>query len=83
MTRPGTEPATGIDRVLVVAAHPDDVDFGAAATIAACTDAGVEVAYCIATLGDAGGFDETPASRFRRCGSPSSGPRPSRSGSPT
>ena len=49
-----------MDRVLVVAAHPDDIDFGSAATIAAWTDAGVEVAYCIATVGDAGGFDETP-----------------------
>lgn len=60
MTRPGTEPATDVDRVLVVTAHPDDVDFGASATIAAWTDAGVEVAYGIVTLGDAGGFDETP-----------------------
>jgi len=60
VTRAGTEPATDIERALVVAAHPDDVDFGSAATIAAWTDAGIEVAYCIVTLGDAGGFDETP-----------------------
>jgi LmbE family N-acetylglucosaminyl deacetylase len=46
-----------VNRVLVVAAHPDDVDFGSAGTIAAWTDAGLEVAYCIATDGDAGGFD--------------------------
>src|SRR5436305_13163493 len=38
-------------------AHPDDVDFGAAGTIAQLTDAGVEVTYCIITDGDAGGFD--------------------------
>ncbi len=44
-------------RVLVVTAHPDDVDFGAAGTVATWTDAGVEVVYCIVTDGDAGGFD--------------------------
>jgi len=38
-------------------AHPDDVDFGAAGTIAQWTDAGIEVTYCIVTDGDAGGFD--------------------------
>lgn len=46
-----------IERVLVVTAHPDDVDFGAAGTIALWTAAGVEVSYCICTDGDAGGFD--------------------------
>lgn len=44
-------------RVLVIAAHPDDVDFGSAGTIATWTDAGLEVSYCIVTDGDAGGFD--------------------------
>jgi LmbE family N-acetylglucosaminyl deacetylase len=47
----------GIERVLVVTAHPDDVDFGCAGTIATWTDAGVDVSYCIVTNGDAGGFD--------------------------
>src|SRR5882757_6967428 len=47
-----------IQRVLVVAAHPDDIDFSAAGTIALWTDAGIEVAYCLVTDGDAGGFDE-------------------------
>jgi LmbE family N-acetylglucosaminyl deacetylase len=46
-----------VKRILVVAAHPDDVDFGAAGTIAGWTDAGIEVSYCIVTDGDAGGFD--------------------------
>jgi LmbE family N-acetylglucosaminyl deacetylase len=46
-------------RVLVVTAHPDDVDFGAGGTVATWTDAGVEVVYCIVTDGDAGGFDPT------------------------
>ena len=52
-----TEPTT-VERVLVVVAHPDDVDFGAGGTIATWTDAGLEVSYCIVTDGDAGGFDE-------------------------
>jgi len=46
-----------VERVLVVTAHPDDVDFGAAGSIARWTDAGAHVAYCIVTDGDAGGFD--------------------------
>jgi LmbE family N-acetylglucosaminyl deacetylase len=56
-----------VDRLLVVTAHPDDVDFGAAGTIATLTDSGVEVAYCIVTDGDAGGFDpEIPRSDIPR-----------------
>src|SRR5262245_17797116 len=39
-------------------AHPDDVDFSAAGTIATWTDAGIEVSYLIVTDGDAGGFDD-------------------------
>jgi LmbE family N-acetylglucosaminyl deacetylase len=46
-----------IERILVVTAHPDDVDFGAAGTVATWTKAGHEVTYCIVTDGDAGGFD--------------------------
>ncbi len=48
-----------IERALVVAAHPDDVDFGAAGTIATMTDAGVHVTYCLVTDGDAGGSDRS------------------------
>ncbi len=44
-------------RVLIVTAHPDDVDFGSAGTVAAFTDAGLEVTYCICTNGEAGGSD--------------------------
>jgi LmbE family N-acetylglucosaminyl deacetylase len=50
---------TDIERVLVVMAHPDDVDFGAAGTVANLTDAGIEVVYCLVTDGQAGGFDHT------------------------
>lgn len=46
-----------IRRVLVFSAHPDDVDFGVAGTVAQLTDRGVEVTYAIVTDGDAGGFD--------------------------
>lgn len=46
-----------VERVLVVTAHPDDVDFGVAGSIARWTDAGASVTYCIVTDGDAGGFD--------------------------
>jgi LmbE family N-acetylglucosaminyl deacetylase len=49
----------GIERVLVVVAHPDDVDFGAAGTVATWTDAGLDVTYCVCTDGQAGGFDPT------------------------
>jgi LmbE family N-acetylglucosaminyl deacetylase len=48
-----------VARVLVITAHPDDVDFGAAGTIAQWTDAGLEVSYCIITNGDAGGSDRS------------------------
>jgi LmbE family N-acetylglucosaminyl deacetylase len=52
------------ERVLIVVAHPDDVDFASSGTIARWTAAGVQVAYCIATYGDAGGFDATPRAQM-------------------
>src|SRR5262249_35400758 len=48
-----------VSRILVINAHPDDVDFGAAGTVARWTDAGIEVVYCVVTDGDAGGSDPT------------------------
>jgi LmbE family N-acetylglucosaminyl deacetylase len=48
-----------ISRILVITAHPDDVDFGAAGTIARWTDAGADVSYCIITDGAAGGHDHS------------------------
>ncbi|SDN61661.1 N-acetylglucosaminyl deacetylase, LmbE family [Klenkia soli] len=60
MTQPPAPPAEHVDRVLCVLAHPDDVDFGSAGTVATWTDAGTEVVYCLVTDGDAGGFDDTP-----------------------
>jgi LmbE family N-acetylglucosaminyl deacetylase len=46
-----------VERVLVVTAHPDDVDFGAGGTVATWTGAGLAVTYCVCTDGQAGGFD--------------------------
>jgi LmbE family N-acetylglucosaminyl deacetylase len=48
-----------LQRLLVVMAHPDDVDFGSAGTIASLTSRGVHVTYCLVTDGDAGGEDRT------------------------
>jgi LmbE family N-acetylglucosaminyl deacetylase len=48
---------SSVERVLAVMAHPDDVDFSSAGTVAGWTAAGIEVSYCIVTSGDAGGFD--------------------------
>jgi LmbE family N-acetylglucosaminyl deacetylase len=52
-------PDADIERVLVVTAHPDDVDFGASGTLARWTAAGIAVTLCVITDGDAGGFDPT------------------------
>lgn len=52
VTDHGPRPAPA--RVLVVCAHPDDVDFGAAGTVAALTAAGSQVFYCLVSSGEAG-----------------------------
>jgi LmbE family N-acetylglucosaminyl deacetylase len=57
---PSPQPLTDVERILCVAAHPDDLDFGAAGTIAGWVDDGIEVSYLLITRGDAGGFDDTP-----------------------
>jgi LmbE family N-acetylglucosaminyl deacetylase len=49
-----------VSRILCVAAHPDDLDFGAAGTTATWTAAGIAVTYLLCTRGDQGGFDDTP-----------------------
>ena len=64
-------PDEEIKRILVVMAHPDDCDFGAAGTIAQWTAKGIAVSYCIITNGDQGGeesglsLEEMPAVRQR------------------
>ncbi len=50
-------PDERVERVLVVVAHPDDVDFGAAGSVARWVREGVQVVYCMVTDGDAGGHD--------------------------
>ena len=50
------------ERVLVVVAHPDDIDFGVAGTVGRLTNAGSHVAYCLVTSGEAGEDDMTVSS---------------------
>ena len=45
------------ERVLVVAAHPDDIEFGAAGTVARWVDEGARVDYLLVTRGDKGSDD--------------------------
>lgn len=47
------------ERVLVVVAHPDDIDFGVAGTVGELTKAGSYVSYCLVTSGEAGEDDMT------------------------
>lgn len=54
------EPVAGLEdvtAVLAVAAHPDDIDFGCAATLARFVDAGASVTELLVTRGDAGSSD--------------------------
>jgi LmbE family N-acetylglucosaminyl deacetylase len=44
-------------RALAVAAHPDDIEFGLAGTVATWTDRGADVTYCIVTDGSTGTQD--------------------------
>lgn len=46
-------------KILSIAAHPDDLDFGAAGSTARFVAEGHEVVYCLVTDGQAGGFDST------------------------
>ena len=60
------------ERVLVIAAHPDDADFGVAATMAKWIAAGSVGRLVCCTSGDAGA-DDAPARAFI---SPTPRPRP-------
>ncbi|UUL77721.1 PIG-L family deacetylase [Pseudarthrobacter sp. Fe7] len=62
-----------VGRVLCFAAHPDDIDFGAAGTVAAWTAAGVQVSYCIMTDGDAGALTPPTGRTSLPCATPSNG----------
>lgn len=54
------------DTVLALMAHPDDVDYGAAGTLAKWVNSGARVVYCIVTDGEAGGNDVTVPEDTRR-----------------
>ena len=60
MTEDPTQPAPlkplpeDWERALAVVAHPDDLEFGAAAAIARWTGQGKQVVYCMVTSGEAG-----------------------------
>jgi LmbE family N-acetylglucosaminyl deacetylase len=53
------------ERALVVVAHPDDIDFGMAGTIARLTQAGAQVSYCLVTSGEAGPPDDADRGELR------------------
>jgi LmbE family N-acetylglucosaminyl deacetylase len=54
----GPEPLETLDeeweRALCIVAHPDDMEFGAAAAVARWTGQGKQVVYCMVTSGEAG-----------------------------
>ncbi|MGH8909481.1 MAG: PIG-L deacetylase family protein [Egibacteraceae bacterium] len=50
-------PTRPFSRALVVIAHPDDAEFGAAGTIARWVDAGTQVSYLVVTDGASGSAD--------------------------
>jgi LmbE family N-acetylglucosaminyl deacetylase len=43
-----------VERILCVAAHPDDLEYGTAAAVSRWVAAGIEVAYVLVTRGEAG-----------------------------
>ncbi len=63
--RPVLRPLTeDWQRALVVVAHPDDMEFGAAAAVARWTSQGKDIAYCLVTSGEAG-IDSLPPDECR------------------
>ncbi|MFD9644918.1 PIG-L deacetylase family protein, partial [Streptomyces sp. NPDC059082] len=46
------------ESLLVVAAHPDDIEFCVSGTVMQWIERGTRVTYCIVTDGGAGGYDE-------------------------
>ncbi len=52
-----TEPAQRAQRVMVIAAHPDDPEFGCAGTIAKWAREGKQITYLLLTSGDKGSRD--------------------------
>ena len=54
-------------RAVAVVAHPDDLEYGVAAAVAGWTGQGKEVAYVLATKGEAGIAGQPPGSGPRAC----------------
>ena len=54
-----TEQVEVLNRVMVIAAHPDDPEFGCGGTIAKWADDGKEISYVLLTSGDKGSHDPT------------------------
>ncbi|MFN8495001.1 MAG: PIG-L deacetylase family protein [Caldilineaceae bacterium] len=52
-----TETTATLDRVMVIAAHPDDPEFGCGGTIAKWAQAGKQITYVLLTSGDKGSRD--------------------------
>jgi LmbE family N-acetylglucosaminyl deacetylase len=52
-----SENSEPLDRVMVIAAHPDDPEFGCAGTIVKWAEAGKEITYVLLTSGDKGSHD--------------------------
>src|SRR4029453_1274270 len=50
---------------LAIVAHPDDLEFGAAAAIARWTGKGKQIVYCMVTSGEAG-IDSMPPGQTRQ-----------------
>ena len=54
-------------RAVAVVAHPDDLEYGLASAVARWTDQGKDVAYVLATSGEAGIFPTAHSSPGSRC----------------
>ncbi len=52
-----TEPSSDLERVMVIAAHPDDPEFGCAGAVLKWAQAGRHVTYVLITSGDKGSHD--------------------------
>ncbi|MGK5742766.1 PIG-L deacetylase family protein [Micromonospora sp. URMC 103] len=55
-----------VRRALAVFAHPDDIEFDCAGTIAGWVDEGIEIAYLVTSRGESGGFDDTERAEMPR-----------------
>lgn len=50
---PSPQAINDVERILAIYAHPDDIDFGSAGTVARWVESGIEVTYLIVTSGEA------------------------------